>query len=100
MKTTTQQQHPWRATARTVVQVALTLTAAAIAVGPLLADFIDQQWPGSPAAAWIIGAVAFLSALSGLLARIAALPAIDRVLELVGLGSAPEVAPHDDTLRA
>lgn len=89
---TTQQRHPWRATVRTIVQVAIVLGAAAIVAGPEIVVFLEQFWPGSPVGAWIVGAVAVLAGLAGLLARLAALPAVDRVLELVGLGSAPEAA--------
>lgn len=87
---TTQQQHPWRASLRTALQVASVLTAAAIVAAPVLVDFIEQFWPGSPVAAWIVGGIAVLSAASAALARIAALPQVDAVLELIGLGSAPE----------
>lgn len=90
--TTTQQRYPWRAFMRTALEVALVLTTAAIAGGPLIADFVETTWPGSPVVAWIIAAVAFLSSLSGLLARLAALPAVDAALQrLVRLGSAPGV---------
>ena len=92
---TTQQQHPWRAAIRTAIQVAVVLVAAAVAAGPDLSLFVEQFWPGSPVIGWIAAAVTFLAALSGLLARLAALPAVDRVLELLRLGSAPEVRRGD-----
>lgn len=88
----TQQQHPWRSAVRTALQTAVVLAAAAIVAGPEIAAFVEQIWPGSPVPAWIAGAVAFLSALSGLVARLTALPAVDRLLEHVArLGSAPGV---------
>lgn len=90
--TSTQQAHPWRAAIRTAVQVAAVLIAAAIVAGPEISLFIEQFWPGSPVPAWIAAAVAFLAGLSGLLARLAALPAVDRLLEhIFRLGSAPGV---------
>lgn len=89
---TTQQAHPWRAAARTAIEVALVLAAAAVAAGPLVAEFVEMFWPGSPVVAWIIAAIAFLSTLSGLLAKLAALPAVDAALQrILRLGSAPGV---------
>jgi hypothetical protein len=89
---TTQQRHPWRAAVRTTLEVALVLATAAIAAGPLIADFIESTWPGSPVVAWITAGVAFLASLSGLLARLAALPAVDAALQrILKLGSAPGV---------
>ena len=93
---TTQQIHPWRAAIRTTLEVALVLTAAAIAAGPFIAEFVEQFWPGSPVVGWIIAAVAFLSALSGLLAKLAALPAVDAALQrILKIGSAPGVDGGD-----
>lgn len=90
--TTTQQRYPWKAALRTVIQTAIPLGLAAIAAGPLLAEFVEQTWPGSPVVAWITAGVAFLSSVSGLLARLAALPAVDAALQhLLRLGSAPDV---------
>lgn len=87
---TTQQRYPWKAALRTVIQTAIPLVIAAIAAGPLIADFIEQTWPGSPVVAWIMAGVAFLSGLSGLLARLAALPAVDAALQhILKLGSSP-----------
>lgn len=87
---TTQQRHPWRAAVRTALEVALVLATAAIAAGPLIAEFVEQTWPGSPVVAWITAAVAFLAGLSGLLARLAALPAVDEALQrILNLGSSP-----------
>ncbi|WAC65197.1 hypothetical protein OVA14_07290 [Agrococcus sp. SL85] len=91
---TTQQAHPWRAAWRTAVEVGAVLSAAAIAAGPLLSDFVAHFWPGSAVVPWIAGTIAFLSALAGLLAKLAALPQVDRLLELLRLGSAPGVGRH------
>lgn len=93
---TTQQQHPWIAAVRTTIQTAIPLimlaTFALIEAGPEIAAFIDQFWPGSPVAAWILGAVVFLSGAAGLLARLAALPRVDALLQRIfKLGSAPGV---------
>lgn len=89
---TTQQQHPWRAAVRTAVEVAIVLVTAAIAAGPYIGEFVEQFWPGSPVVAWIAAAVVFLSALSGLLAKLAALPAVDAALQRVlNIGSSPSV---------
>lgn len=70
------------------------LSAAAIVAAPLVSDFIEHFWPRSPVVPWIAGSIAFLSALAGLLAKLAALPQVDRLLELLRLGSAPGVGRH------
>lgn len=93
---TTQQRHPWRAALRTAIETAIPLAGLAalafIAAGPELAAFADQFWPGTPIAAWIVAAVTFVSAAAGMLARIAALPAVDALLQRVfRIGSAPKV---------
>lgn len=93
---TTQQQHPWIAAVRTALQTAIPLVALAafalIEAGPEIAAFVDQFWPGSPVVAWILGAVVFLSGAAGLLARLAALPRVDALLQrILRIGSAPGV---------
>lgn len=93
-KTTTQQLHPWHAVRRTIVETILPMVAligvAFIAAGPEIAAFVEAYWPGSPLAVWILGAVAFVAGLAGLLAKLAALPAVDRLLQHIGLGSTPK----------
>ncbi|QUW18905.1 hypothetical protein [Agrococcus sp. Marseille-Q4369] len=91
---TTQQRYPWKAALRTAIETAIPLVGlvalAFIAAGPELAAFADQFWPGTPIGAWIVAAVTFVSASAGLLARLAALPQVDALMQRIfKLGSSP-----------
>lgn len=88
-KTTTQQQHPWKATLRTVVQTGLAVAAALVVALPYVSELVAEFWPTTPVIGWIATATAFIAALAGVLTRIAALPAVDSLLARIGLGSAP-----------
>lgn len=85
MTTTTQQQHPARATARTILAVVLGLAS----LTPYIVVILDEQLGGWEA----LGLSGQAIAVAGIVTRIMALPAVDRALEHLGLGSAPEVAP-------
>lgn len=86
----TQTVYPWKAALRTGIQVLLSSLVLIALIGPLLSDFIEQQFPGSPVAGWIIGGVAFCSALGALIARIMALPQVNAILTTIGLGATPK----------
>jgi hypothetical protein len=86
----TQTVYPWKAAVRTGIQVLTTALILVVLVGPLIAQFVEDQFPGSPVAAWIIGAVAFSTALSALIARIMAIPQVNGVLTAIGLGATPK----------
>jgi hypothetical protein len=86
----TQTVYPWKAALRTGIQVLLSALVLIALIGPLLADFIEEQFPGSPVVAWIVGAVAFCSALGALIARIMALPQVNVALTAIGLGATPK----------
>lgn len=99
--TTTQQLHPIRAALRTFLQSWLPGLVIALVVIPdvvqIILDEVNKNgvvlpdWLGL-ALAGIVTACAVVSAV---LARIMAIPAVDRVLErLLSLGSAPEPAPR------
>lgn len=84
---TTQQKHPWRATLRTGLSV---LLGAATAV-PAVVQIVDEQLHG-----WeLLGLGGQVIAVSAIVTRVMALPAADRMLEFVGLGSAPEADRGD-----
>ena len=96
---TTQQQHPLRAAVRTFFQSWLPQLLAALVVIPLIIEAVVDEvnkhgvilpdWLGL-AFAGILTACAITSAI---LARIMAIPAVDRLLERVLLlGSAPNAA--------
>lgn len=66
----TQERHPWRATIRTAVQVLVGL----VALVPVLASEVAETFP--EAAPWLAVPVA----VSGLVARLMAHPAVDAFL--------------------
>lgn len=86
----TQTVYPWKAALRTGLQVVTSALVLIALIGPLLADFIEQQFPGSPVVAWIAAGVAFCAGLSALIARIMALPQVNAALTAVGLGATPK----------
>ena len=76
---------------RTAVQVAVTLAgilAAFVVIAPqvlyALADVLPDSW-----VAWLAGAIAAAAAISAAISRVMAIPAIDRWLQKIGLGSSP-----------
>lgn len=83
-------------TIRTIIQVIVS-TAVTIAItivtlasfAPEVLDALTAVLPES-AIAWLTGAVAFLVALSGALARIMAIPAVNDFLTRFGAGSVPK----------
>lgn len=89
---TTQQQHPWRAAARSFVGGLIAAPAGLLILSGVLAliaqdtfaQYLPETWP-----AWLLAASAFFATLAGLLSRIMAIPAVDRALERIRLGSAP-----------
>lgn len=95
---TTQQEHPWRAALRTAVQVFVALPTFLLGLAAVLAlvaqdafaEYLPEGW-----AAWLLAASLIVAALAGLLSRIMAIPAVDRLLERVlSLGSAPAATPR------
>lgn len=89
---TTQQLHPARASWRTAVQSAIGTLITLGVIVPLivtvlndqLAAYLPPSWQ-----AWLVGAATFVAALSAAVARIMAIPAVDRWLKRLGLSSSP-----------
>jgi hypothetical protein len=84
----TQVARPWRSTLRTVLQVGLPAFALLVGVLPeVLAAVLDGMGDVLPADVrlWLLGAAAVVTALAGTLARIAALPGVNRMLAAVNL---------------
>lgn len=77
----TQQAHPWKATARTFLAVVIPLAALI----PALADAITYQDAGLGGRA-LGGVVVIATAIT----RAIAVPEVDRFLAKIGLGSAPK----------
>lgn len=93
---TTQQQHPLRAAARTFVQVWLPGLAVALLVVPEVVGIImEESGDALPDNLRLVlaGIATAAAVMSAILARIMAIPAVDRLLERVlSLGSAPSAA--------
>lgn len=87
--TTTQQQHPWRAVVRTVLAVLIGVGVVVPLVVAVVLDQFDVYLPDG-AKAWLLGASAFVVALSGAVTRIIAIPAVDAWLKRIGLASSPQ----------
>ena len=80
---TTQQAHPVRAAVRT----GLAVTVAAATTVPFVVQILDEELNGWEAAG--IGGQAI--AVAGIITRVMAIPAVDALLERIGLGSSPAV---------
>lgn len=77
---------------RTVVQVvigAATVLTVVVVVAPQVLTAIADVVPG-PVLAWLTGAVATLAAVSAALTKIMAIPKVNELLTLIGLGSVPK----------
>lgn len=80
---TTQERYPWRAVARTILQLIIGLAAAA----PLIAAAITGD---SAEAAG--GALALFITASAAITRLMAVPYVNELLQRVGLGAEPKDA--------
>lgn len=82
----TQEAHPWRASLRTAVQIAVPALILFVLAQPIieeeLAGYVPDAWQ-----AWYAGAAGFLTACGAALTRVMALPAAQRLLEVIGLGT-------------
>lgn len=89
---------PTQRVIRTIVQVVLsaaTVLATVVLVAPQILTAIQDVLPGS-VVAWIAGAIAVLAAISGAIARVMAIPAVNDWLQKFGAGSEPTVAIYHD----
>lgn len=82
----TQEQHPWKAVARTVLQLVVGLAVAA----PLIVTALTGD---SAEAAG--GALAVFLTVSAAITRLMAVPYVNGLLTAVGLGAEPK-APQED----
>lgn len=94
--------HPWRAFWRTVVQVGVPVFGFILLAGPailqILAEDLGAHLPEG-VVGWILGAAAVLTALSGALAKIMALPRVNEALKRLKLDAGkPEVAKPDEVV--
>lgn len=79
----TQVARPWRATARTVLEVGIPAFIVLLGVLPAVletvADGMGSTLPES-LHSWLLGSAAFITLAAGTLARVAAIPGVDRLL--------------------
>jgi hypothetical protein len=90
----TQVVHPWRATLRTAVQVGIPALLVLVGVVPEVLTIVEGELGGhlpDGVRAWLLGAAAVVTAIAAALARIMALPAVDRALGHLGLKASPPV---------
>jgi hypothetical protein len=88
-RTTTQQQHPLRAAARTFIAVILPSLLTALLVLPEVIDAVlDVPLPDG-LRVWLVGAAGVLASVSAVVTRIMAIPAVDAFLDRLRLSSAP-----------
>jgi hypothetical protein len=87
----TQVARPWRATLRTVVEVGIPAFLVLLGVvPPVLETVADGMGAALPpgVAGWLLGTAAVITLAAGTLARIAAIPGVDRLLRAVNLDAA------------
>lgn len=82
----TQVAHPWRAALRTAVQILIPATILFVVAEPIITEELGPYLPAHWQAAYA-GAAAFLTAAGAALARVMALPAAQRLLSVIGLGT-------------
>lgn len=91
---TTQQEHPVRAALRTFLQVWLPgLLAALVVIPEVVQIIVEETGDAMPENLRLVlaGIVTACAVVSAILARVMAIPAVDRLLErLLSLGSAPQ----------
>lgn len=82
---------------RTVVQVvigAAAVLSVVVVVAPQVLDAIADVVPG-PILAWLTGAVASLALVSAAITKVMAIPKINELLTLIGLGSVPKAVAQE-----
>jgi hypothetical protein len=82
---------------RTVVQVVLAaagVLTVVVAIAPEIITAIADVVPG-PVLVWMTGAVASLAAVSAALTKIMAIPKVNELLTLIGLGSVPKAVAKE-----
>lgn len=86
----TQVARPWRATLRTMVEVGLPAFVVLLGVVPPVLETVVDDWRDvlpPELITWLAGAAALITLAAGTLARIAAIPGVDRMLKGVGLNA-------------
>lgn len=76
-----QVEYPWRAAARTGVQVIVSLALLWPLVQPAVDELLAALALPGPVAAWVAGAITVVGAVSTFIARLSALPAVDTFVQ-------------------
>ena len=89
-----QTEHPWRATARTLIQSILGAGGAVLGILIFVPGAMDELAAALGEVGIVVPAV--LIALPPVIARIMAIPGVESALRGIGLGAAPKVEPVPD----
>ena len=94
--TPTQVAHPIRAVLRTAVAVIVTLATILPVAWSIIGEELANAGVVIPdnVGAVVAGAIALVVAVSGILTRIMALPAVDDMLAIFGLSAQPQSEPR------
>ena len=84
-----QTEHPWRATARTLIQSILGAAVTVVGILVLTPGAMDELADALGDLGIVIPAV--VVALPPVIARIMAIPGVEAALRRIGLGAAPQV---------
>lgn len=96
MNTSTQVQHPNRASVRTFIQTLIpALAVLVVAVPPFVDIVLDEVGKaGVELPSWaflaLTGASVACALVAAIVARVMAIPGVERVLEKIGVGSTPK----------
>lgn len=88
-----QTEHPWRATARTLIQSLLGAVLTIVGILVLTPGAMDELAAALGEVGIVIPAV--LVALPPVIARIMAIPGIEAALRRIGLGAAPRTDDYE-----
>ena len=88
-----QTEHPWRATARTLIQSILGAGGAVLGILIFVPGAMDELAAALGEVGIVIPAV--LIALPPVIARIMAIPGIEAALRRIGLGAAPRTDDYE-----
>lgn len=87
-----QLDHPERASRRTALQTVLSVVLVAGVAAPVVANIISEELVGvlpENWIAWAVGILGGITAVSAALTRIMAIPAVDALLERIGMSTLP-----------
>lgn len=84
--TPTQVAHPWRAVVRTIAAYLVVAVPALLLIIPIVQDELGPYLPESWIV-WLGTTAAVLAALVGAVTRIMAIPGVQKLLDMVGLGT-------------